>query len=112
MLSAEKFLSVVNMTQIVSIDLIVKNDKGQILLGKRKNSPAKGFYFVPGGRLFKMKPSKKAAVVLFHGNWEYLKISDLNHVVFQSIFIMIILQMRKTRITMLLQHIMFVLRLI
>jgi colanic acid biosynthesis protein WcaH len=61
MLSAEKFLSVVNMTQIVSIDLIVKNDKGQILLGKRKNSPAKGFYFVPGGRLFKNETIKEGS---------------------------------------------------
>lgn len=59
MLSPEKFLSVVNMTQIVSIDLIVKNNDGKILLGKRVNPPAKGYYFVPGGRLYKNETIKE-----------------------------------------------------
>ena len=37
---------------VTTIDLcIVKNKK--ILLGKRKNNPAKDFYFVPGGRIRK-----------------------------------------------------------
>jgi colanic acid biosynthesis protein WcaH len=35
----------------VSIDLIVRNEDGQVLLGKRTNRPAKGCWFVPGGRV-------------------------------------------------------------
>lgn len=42
---------VINMP-IVSIDLVVKTNRG-ILLGKRANKPAKGKLFVPGGRLKK-----------------------------------------------------------
>ncbi|WP_347231948.1 GDP-mannose mannosyl hydrolase [Shewanella sp. 10N.286.52.C2] len=37
----------------MSIDLIVRNSKGNILLGKRTNRPAKGNWFVPGGRVLK-----------------------------------------------------------
>ena len=32
------------------VDIIAKSDKG-IILGKRKNEPAKGQYWLPGGRL-------------------------------------------------------------
>lgn len=44
---------VVESTPLVSVDLIAKNKLGQVLLGKRVNRPAKNFYFVPGGRIFK-----------------------------------------------------------
>lgn len=47
------FTTVLDSTPLVSIDLIVQNTKGQILLGERKNRPAKGYWFVPGGRIFK-----------------------------------------------------------
>lgn len=53
LLSQEIFASVVKNTPLISIDLIVKNSMGQILLGKRVNEPACGFWFVPGGRIFK-----------------------------------------------------------
>ena len=38
---------------LVSIDLVVKNGQDGILVGLRKNEPAKGFWFVPGGRILK-----------------------------------------------------------
>ncbi len=47
------FRTVVDSTPLVSIDLIVKNSEGQVLLGKRNNKPAKDFWFVPGGRIQK-----------------------------------------------------------
>jgi len=40
---------VVQMAPLVSIDLIVSNPAGEVLLGKRVNRPAQGFLFVPGG---------------------------------------------------------------
>lgn len=55
MLSRQDYLEVVKKTQVVSVDLIIQDDKGRILVGKRKNSPAKGTYFVPGGRIYKQE---------------------------------------------------------
>lgn len=51
-LSEFDFSRIVRQTPLVSIDLcILKNNK--ILVGKRINSPAKDFFFVPGGRIYK-----------------------------------------------------------
>jgi colanic acid biosynthesis protein WcaH len=52
-LGREQFLEVVERTPLVSIDLIVRRGDGRVLLGKRTNEPAKGFWFVPGGRIHK-----------------------------------------------------------
>ena len=52
-LPGETFKSVIQHTPLISIDLIVKNEQGEVLLGKRVNAPAKGCWFVPGGRLRK-----------------------------------------------------------
>jgi colanic acid biosynthesis protein WcaH len=38
---------------LVSIDLIITDDEGAVLIGRRNNEPAKGFWFVPGGRIRK-----------------------------------------------------------
>lgn len=52
-LCTESFRSVVASTPLVSIDLVVQNQQGDILLGQRLNRPAQGFWFVPGGRILK-----------------------------------------------------------
>ncbi|SFG92090.1 GDP-mannose mannosyl hydrolase [Neptunomonas qingdaonensis] len=52
-LSDEQFRTVVDLTPLISLDLIVKNQQGEILLGMRNNRPAQGFWFVPGGRVLK-----------------------------------------------------------
>ena len=44
---------VVRLTPLVSIDLVLRNDAQRVLLGLRTNEPAKGTYFVPGGRIWK-----------------------------------------------------------
>jgi colanic acid biosynthesis protein WcaH len=49
----ETFKSVIQHTPLISIDLIVRNEQGEVLLGKRVNAPAKGYWFVPGGRVRK-----------------------------------------------------------
>jgi len=56
----EEFLKIVEATPLVSIDLIVRNLKGHILMGKRKNNPARGDWFVPGGRITKGEYLNKA----------------------------------------------------
>jgi len=53
MLSKSNFIQIIKNTPLISIDLIIENKEGKILLGKRVNEPAKGEWFVPGGRIFK-----------------------------------------------------------
>lgn len=55
-LAADKFQHVIRYAPLFSIDLLVKNDKGRFLLGLRTNAPARDFWFVPGGRVFKNEP--------------------------------------------------------
>ena len=52
-LSSTDFKAIVKSTPLISIDLIIRNSEGSVLLGKRTNRPAKGFWFVPGGRILK-----------------------------------------------------------
>ncbi len=52
MLDTTTFKTVVSSSPLVSVDLIVKK-YGKILLGKRKNRPAKGYWFTIGGRIYK-----------------------------------------------------------
>jgi colanic acid biosynthesis protein WcaH len=47
------FLDVVRNTPLVSIDLVVHDRDGRILVGRRVNEPAKGTWFVPGGSIRK-----------------------------------------------------------
>lgn len=53
LLPADKFRSIIELTPLVSIDLVVKNAQGEYLLGLRTNRPAQNFWFVPGGRIQK-----------------------------------------------------------
>ena len=52
-LDVETFKTVVFSTPLISMDFVIKNSQGQILLGRRNNRPAQGFWFVPGGRILK-----------------------------------------------------------
>ena len=60
----ETFKSVIQHTPLISIDLIVRNEWGEVLLGKRVNAPAKGYWFVPGGRVRKNETLDDAFVRL------------------------------------------------
>ncbi|MHA0563545.1 NUDIX domain-containing protein, partial [Escherichia coli] len=52
-LERELFKTIVEHTPLISIDLIIRNDKGEALLGQRLNRPAQNYWFVPGGRIYK-----------------------------------------------------------
>ena len=54
------FHCIVKNAPLISIDIIVRNKDGKILLGLRKNRPAKGYWFVPGGRIFKGESIEEA----------------------------------------------------
>jgi colanic acid biosynthesis protein WcaH len=53
MLGRDEYLAVVTNTPLVSIDLVIVDEEGYILVGKRTNEPALGTWFVPGGRVGK-----------------------------------------------------------
>jgi colanic acid biosynthesis protein WcaH len=55
LLSSDDFHTVVRLAPLVSIDLIIRNSRGEVLLGLRNNEPARGFYFVPGGIILKQE---------------------------------------------------------
>jgi colanic acid biosynthesis protein WcaH len=47
------FIEVVRNAPLVSIDLVLQDDDACVLLGRRRNAPAQGTWFVPGGRVHK-----------------------------------------------------------
>ena len=48
----DEWETIVRNVPIVSVDLVVQSANG-VVLGKRENDPAKGEWFVPGGRVHK-----------------------------------------------------------
>jgi len=59
-LPREQFLEVVARTPLVSMDLVLRDPRGRILLGRRRNEPAKDFWFAPGGRILKDESLEEA----------------------------------------------------
>lgn len=53
LLDSDTFKTIIDKTPLISIDLVVRDVTGRVLLGQRLNRPAKGFWFVPGGRILK-----------------------------------------------------------
>jgi colanic acid biosynthesis protein WcaH len=47
------FQRLVSIAPLVSIDLVMVDSDARVLLGLRRNRPAQGFWFVPGGRIRK-----------------------------------------------------------
>lgn len=52
-LACETLVSIVRHAPLISIDLVLRDNTGAVLLGWRANQPAKGTWFVPGGRVKK-----------------------------------------------------------
>ena len=52
-LNKAEFSNIIDATPLVSIDLVIENLSNEVLLGCRNNRPAKGYWFVPGGRILK-----------------------------------------------------------
>lgn len=59
-LDNKTFGTVIDSTPLISIDLVVKNQQSQALLGFRTNRPAQDYWFVPGGRIQKNESMKTA----------------------------------------------------
>ena len=65
-LSQADFGFIVRHTPLVSIDLIVRNPDDAILLGLRRNEPAKDTWFVPGGVIRKGETRAQAFERISH----------------------------------------------
>jgi len=52
-LPLQEFEQIIKYAPLVAIDLVVRTATGKLLLGLRSNEPAKGYFFVPGGRIMK-----------------------------------------------------------
>ena len=59
MLDYDTFKVVVDSVPLISIDILVKKDN-KVLLGKRVNKPAQGYYFSIGGRIKKNETINQA----------------------------------------------------
>ena len=53
LLSHAELDTVIRLAPLTAIDLIIRNARGEVLLGLRKNEPAKNCHFVPGGMILK-----------------------------------------------------------
>ena len=54
------FAAVIRSAPLICIDLIIRDPAGHVLLGLRRNEPARDFYFVPGGRIRKNERLEQA----------------------------------------------------
>lgn len=61
-----EYLEVIARAPLVSIDLIVRNVEGRVLVGLRRNEPAAGTWFVPGGTIRKNEALDAAFARISH----------------------------------------------
>lgn len=59
-LPKEEYARIMSTTPIPAVDIIVTNGNGHVLLGRRNDHPAKGYWFVPGGRLLRDETIQEA----------------------------------------------------
>jgi colanic acid biosynthesis protein WcaH len=64
-LADSEFRQLIKTGPLVSVDLVVRDDSDNILLLRRTTNPAKGFFFVPGGRIFKSETIEAAFARIF-----------------------------------------------
>lgn len=62
---ADEWATIVRRVPIVSVDLVVRHDGG-VVLGRRRNEPARGEWFIPGGRVHKHERLADAARRVCH----------------------------------------------
>jgi len=53
LLPLEQFQQAVAALPLVSVDWVLTNTAGELLVGQRLNAPARGAWFTPGGRIRK-----------------------------------------------------------
>lgn len=56
------YKQILSVMPLVCVDLVIRNDKGQYLLVRRKNEPLKGEWWVVGGRILHGEAVREACV--------------------------------------------------
>jgi colanic acid biosynthesis protein WcaH len=84
MIGEDDFTKSISHLPLVSIDLLVQNSEKSILLGKRGNRPARGHWFVPGGRIRRMERFDSAFQRITNG--ELGEEFDLRDAKFHGVF--------------------------
>lgn len=79
MLSAEDFQHVVKNTPLFAIDLVLLSPDNKVLLGKRCNAPAQGYWFVPGGRVYKNETLSNAFLRIFESELGSEFVAEYNY---------------------------------
>jgi colanic acid biosynthesis protein WcaH len=69
-LTQDEFDFVRRHAPLVSIDLIIQDKRGRVLVGLRNNTPAKETWFVPGGRIRKDEALPAAFKRIVHSEME------------------------------------------
>ena len=59
-LTPQQYSQAVDALPLVSVDLVVVNPLGQVLLGLRRNAPAQNWWFTPGASVRKSEPFSHA----------------------------------------------------
>jgi colanic acid biosynthesis protein WcaH len=90
-LKIDDFLQVIKLTPLVAIDLIIKNNNSEYLLGLRNNKPAQGFWFVPGGRIYKGECESNldpalARIIREEINGSYSDLLKAKHIHFRNVY--------------------------
>jgi colanic acid biosynthesis protein WcaH len=88
-LSEEHFAQVIDGAPLVSLDLVLTDRSGRALLGKRLNRPAKGYWFVAGGRVRKNERLQDALlrlVMVELGYGESLAVEALQNARFMGVY--------------------------
>jgi len=104
-LPLKQFKNIVRDSPLIAIDLIISNKDKEVLLGRRQNPPAKGYLFVPGGRVLKNETLNDALIRIskkeigveitaenaeFHGVYEHIyKENFFNNPTFNTHYVII-----------------------
>lgn len=83
-LPSQLFCNVIKNTPLVSIDFLIQNEDEHILLGRRINKPALGYWFVPGGRVHKDEKIDKAIERILYD--ELRIVSNIDRPTFKGVF--------------------------
>lgn len=67
-LPPEQYAFIVRHTPLTSIDLVVRNPAGDMLAGLRRNRPARGCWFMPGGRFGRNETFAAAFASITHAD--------------------------------------------
>mgnify|MGYP001454105799 CR=1 FL=1 len=85
MLTVDDFQIIVKHSVLFAIDFIIRDENSKILLAKRLNKPASGYYFTPGGRVFKNETLQEALERILKAELG-LNTSDLKNMKYSGIY--------------------------